>query len=154
VLVLVAVGLAGLGAGALANPPADWPVVVICGLLVAFLVWFLVAALRRAPGRIVLTVDGVVHRSLRFEHFVPWFAVRDVVAQPGTTPLLVVKAFPSDGTRARRWTGRLGAYELQFLPFVVARTYWLGARAVPAYPALGFYLRHAERRTDLQPPVR
>lgn len=134
---------------AIAALSGNWPVAAVCILLAVFLVWFLVVLLRLAPGRIELTAEGIAHRSLTFEHFVPWFAVYDVVAESAETPLLVVKAHPSDGTRVRRHTGRLGAYESQFLPFVVARTYWLGANAVPAYEALSFYFRNASRRSEL-----
>jgi hypothetical protein len=149
VLVLTALGLIGIGVVAVAGSPSGWVFAAVCGLLAIFFVWFLVVVLRLAPGRIVLTPEGVFHRSLTFEHFVPWFAVYDVVAEAAEAPMLVVKAHPSDGTRVRRHTGRLGAYESQFLPFVVARAYWLGGNAVPAYQALAYYFRHPDRRADL-----
>jgi hypothetical protein len=149
-LVLTVLLLAGIGVVAAAGSSAGgWLVAAVCALLAIFLAWFLVVVLRLAPGRIVLTAEGILHRSLTFEHFVPWFAVYDVVAEPAETPLLVVKAHPSDGTRLRRHTGRLGAYESQFLPFLVARAYWLGGNAVPAYRALAYYFHNAERRAGL-----
>ncbi len=149
VLVLTVLLLAGIALVAVSAGAGGWPVAAVCALLAVFGIWFLVVLLRLAPGRIVLTAEGIFHRSLTFEHFVPWFAVYDVVAQSAETPLLVVKAYPSDGTRLRRHTGRLGAYESQFLPFIVARAYWLGGNAVPAYQALAYYFQHAERRAAL-----
>lgn len=152
VLVLTTLVLIGIGVIAVAGSSSGWVFAVVCTLLSMFFVGFLVVVLRLAPGRIVLTPEGVFHRSLTFDHFVPWFAVYDVVAEPAEAPMVVVKAHPSDGTRLRRYIGRLGAYESQFLPFVVARAYWLGGNAVPAYQALAYYFRHPDRRADLATP--
>ncbi|GGN44478.1 hypothetical protein GCM10010109_77730 [Actinoplanes campanulatus] len=57
-----------------------------------------------------------------------------------------------DGTREHRQTGRLHAFEGGLLPFLVARTSWLGANAVPAYQALRFYFEHPDQRPGLGSP--
>jgi hypothetical protein len=87
--------------------------------------------------------------QLVLEHFVPWDAVVDVLARGGRTPWITVKAMPTSGMRERKHTGRLGAFEAQFLPFMVARTMWLGANALPAYRALRHYFEHPEERIQL-----
>ncbi|GAA0462921.1 hypothetical protein Ade02nite_29560 [Paractinoplanes deccanensis] len=120
---------------ALGGTTAGFVVAALLGGVALFLGWFLVVLLRLAPGVIVVTPTGVYHRSLVLEHFVPWHAVTGVEAQ-GPEPLLVVKAMPTPDMRVRRHTGRLGAFEGQFLPFLVARAFWLGGNAVPAYEAL------------------
>jgi hypothetical protein len=64
--------------------------------------------------------------------------------------MIVVKAHPSDGTRIRRTTGRLGGgYDAEHLPFVAVRGYWLRGNTMPAYRALDHYFRHPDRRTEL-----
>lgn len=97
---------------------------------------------------VVLTPTGVYHRSLALEHFVPWEAVVDVLALEGQTPWITVKAMPASGTRERRYTGRLSP-GAEGLPFMIIRTYWLGANAVPAYRALKQYFEHPGERPKL-----
>jgi hypothetical protein len=126
-----------------------WVFAVIGGGFAVFVGWFLVVLLRLAPGTMVLTPTGIYHRSLVLEHFVPWDAVVDVQARQSANPWITVEAVPAAGTRVRRHTGRLGAFEGQALPFMVARTYWLGANALPAYRALKHYLEHAGERSKL-----
>jgi hypothetical protein len=127
-----------------------WALAAAAGGFAVFLGWFLVVLLRLAPGAIVLTPSGIYHRSLVLEHFVPWDAVVDVQARDGPSPWITVRAVPTDGTRERRHTGRLQAFEGGFLPFLVARTSWLGANAVPAYQAIRFYLDHPDQRLHLR----
>lgn len=129
-----------------------WVPAVISGGFAAFVGWFLVTLLRLAPGTIVVTPSGIYHRSLVLEHFVPWDAVVDVQAREGPSPWITVKALPMDGTRERRHTGRLHAFEGGLLPFLVARTSWLGANAVPAYQTIRFYFDHPDQRPHLQSP--
>jgi hypothetical protein len=88
------------------------------------------------------------------EHFVPWDAVVDVLARENPDPRITVKAYPSNNARERRYTGRFGAFEGQFLPFLVARAYWLGANALPAYNALDRYFRTPEQRSLLSSATR
>lgn len=128
---------------------AGWAIAIVAGLFAAFDGWFLVALLRLAPGVVVLTPTGIYHRSLVLEHFVPWDSVVDVLAREGRTPWITVKAMPMTGMRERRHTGRLGAFEAQFLPFMVVRAMWLGANAVPAYRSLRHYFEHPDERSEL-----
>ena len=134
---------------ALAGSPGALVVAVISAIFAILLGWIAVVFLRLAPGRLVLTPDGIYHRSLTFEHYVPWFAVYAVSAETGDTPMLAIKAHPSDGTRLRRYTGRLGAFEATFIPFIVARTYWLGGHATYAYQTTEHYFRHPGLRPEL-----
>ncbi|WP_430785776.1 hypothetical protein [Actinoplanes sp. G11-F43] len=122
-----------------------WLVAVVAGGFAVFVGWFLVVVLRLAPGTIVLTTSGIYHRSLVLEHFVPWEAVVDVEARD---TWITVRALPMEGTRERRHTGRLHTFEGTLLPFLVVRTWWLGAGAVPAYRALRSRLDHPESRHD------
>jgi hypothetical protein len=118
-------------------------------MLAAVVAWFLGTVLRLAPGEVRVSAEGVLHRSLTATHFVPWYAVFDVTAEFAGTPLIVVKAHTSDGTRLRRHTGRLGTAEMQFLPYLVVRVPWLAADPVEVYRTLTFYAAHADRRSDL-----
>ncbi|GGL18915.1 hypothetical protein [Mangrovihabitans endophyticus] len=131
---------------------ATWAAGVLAALALAaaaLVGWYLVVLLRLAPGRVVLTRSGLYHRSLFLEHFVPWDAVVDVVARAAPSPWITVKALPMDQTRERRHTGRMGGFEGQALPFMVVRTQWLGADALPAYQAIKYYFAHPEQRTHL-----
>jgi hypothetical protein len=105
--------------------------------------------LRLAPGKIVVTSTGIYHRSLFLEHFVPWAAVVDVLAREAASTWITVKAVPANGTREHRHTGRMGAFEGQALPFMVARAQWLGANALPAYRAIRYYFEHPDQRAEL-----
>jgi hypothetical protein len=154
-LVLIVLGAIGFAiAMAMTNTPRGWVLAAIAVLCAAFIAWFLFTVVRLAPGTIVLTPTGIYHRSLVLEQFVPWDAVVDVVAREGRTPWITVKAMPTSGMRERRHMGRLGAFESQFLPFMVARTMWLGANALPAYRALRHYFEHADERPRLAETVR
>ena len=156
VTLLSALVLAGIAViFALAGSAGALVIAVISAALAVMLAWIGVVFLRLAPGRLVLTPDGIYHRSLTFEHYVPWFAVYAVSAEDGATPMLAIKAHPSDGTRLHRYTGRLRAFEATFIPFIVARTYWLGGHAAYAYQTADHYFRHAELRPELatSPPT-
>jgi hypothetical protein len=102
-----------------------------------------------APGVVVLTPTGIYHRSLVLEHFVPWEGVVDVLARGGRTPWITVKAIDTTGTRERRHTGRMGAFESQALPFMIIRAHWLGSNALPAYLALKHNFLHPDQRHTL-----
>jgi hypothetical protein len=150
VLALVAVLAAGFAAVMVQEGSATgWVLAVLAGGFAVSVVWFLVVVLRLAPGTLVLTPTGIYHRSLVLEHFVPWDAVVDIQARAGPRPWITVKAMPASGTREHRHTGRLGAFEGQALPFMVARTQWLGANSVPAYRALQHYFTHQQDRPGL-----
>ena len=134
---------------ALRGTPTGW-VLAALGLASGVLIgWYLVVLLRLAPGKIVLTSTGIYHRSLFLEHFVPWEAVVDVLAREAPSPWITVKALPTNRTRERRHTGRIGGFEGQALPFMIARTQWLGANALPAYRTIKYYFEHPDERPKL-----
>lgn len=141
---LLAIGFAVVSA--MKGTAAGWAIAIVAALFAAFDGWFLIVMLRLAPGTVVLTPAGIYHRSLTLEHFVPWEAVVDVLAQEGRTPWITVKVMPMNGMRERKHTGRLGAFEAQFLPFMVIRTMWLGSNAIPAYSALHHFLDQPHER--------
>jgi hypothetical protein len=150
VLVLVALFAVGFAVLlATSGTAAGWVFSAVAAAFAIFVGWFLVVVLRLAPGRIVLTPAGIYQRSLVLEHFVPWDAVVDVLAREGPNPWITVKAMPSSATRERRYTGRLGSFETQALPFMISRAYWLGPNALPAYLAVRYYFEHAEERSKL-----
>ncbi|GAA3621599.1 hypothetical protein GCM10022223_43120 [Kineosporia mesophila] len=113
-----------------------------------YLLWFLVTMLRTAPGVVVITSAGIYHRSLTFEHFVPWESVTEVAARNHQTPWITVKAFPLEGTRTKNNAGRFSK-GAEGLPFMIIRAYWLGANAVPAYLAVRQYFYSPEQRAEL-----
>ncbi|MEV4283520.1 hypothetical protein [Actinoplanes xinjiangensis] len=145
VVIVLAAGFAVL----MATDGTGGALAVVGAVTAGFLGWFLVVLMRLAPGTLVVTPSGIYHRSLVLEHFVPWDAVVDVLAREGTDPWITVKALPIDGTRQRRHTGRLHAFEGQALPFLVARSSWLRANTVPAYQAVKYYYDHPEQRAEL-----
>ncbi|MDT4991064.1 MAG: hypothetical protein QOH97_956 [Actinoplanes sp.] len=156
VTLLSALTLAGITViFALSGSAGALVVAVISAIFSFVLGWIGVVFLRLAPGRLVLTPDGIYHRSLTFEHYVPWFAIYAVSAEAGATPMLAIKAHPFDGTRLHGYTGRLGAFEATFFPFIVARTYWLGGHAAYAYQIADHYFRHPDLRSELatSPPT-
>ncbi|GLY32513.1 hypothetical protein Kisp02_58780 [Kineosporia sp. NBRC 101731] len=113
-----------------------------------YLLWFLVTMLRTAPGVVVISPTGIYHRSLTFEHFVPWESVTEVAARNHQTPWITVKAFPLEGTRTKNHAGRFSP-GAEGLPFMIIRAYWLGANAIPAYLAVRRYFYSPEQRAEL-----
>lgn len=148
-LVLVAAFFVALAvAMARAGTPVGWVITAVSAAAVIFLLWFLVATLRLVPGTVVVAPTGVYHRSLMFEHFVPWSAIINVHTHGGRVPRIIVEASRSAETRERRYTGPFGA-GIEGLPSMVIRTYWLGANAVPAYLALRYYFERPNERQGL-----
>lgn len=125
---------------------------VVIGALVLTIGWFLVTMLRLAPGKVILSPAGVYHRSLTSTHFIPWYAIVAVSAFWLGTPVIAVKAYPSEDTRVRCYMGRFGSGEVQFLPIMVIRTAWLAADPVTVYHALSFYHAHPDLRAELGTP--
>lgn len=143
-------GLAGWVIPPFASPPG----VVSVGLLSAaglYCLWILIemASGRLARGRVVLSPQGIYHRSLTFEHFAPWYAVNAVSAEDLNGPVIVAKAFPSDHTRVRRtsWVGK--QQEFQLLPYTAVRGRSLAVDPAVLYHALRYYHAHPEARPEL-----
>lgn len=122
---------------------------VLCAAPAAAIAIFVGVVVWLAPGRLVLTPAGVHHRSLTFDHFVPWEAVASVEALPSAQPMLVLRTHRSPRTRIRRYLGGLGTLEQEALPLVAVRAYWLRSNALRAYRAVDFYLKNAHRRPEL-----
>jgi hypothetical protein len=125
---------------------------VVIGVVAMVVGWFLITMLRLAPGKIILSPTGVYHRSLTSTHFIPWHAIVAVSAGWLGTPIIAVKATPSEGTRVRRYMGRFRSGELKFLPIMVVRTIWLATDPTTVYHALSFYCSHPDLRTELGAP--
>jgi hypothetical protein len=127
----------------------------VLSLLVTWAVWMVwvvveIAGRRVARGRLVLSPDGIYHRSFTFEHFAPWHAVVDVSARHHGNPLILVRAFPTDDTLVRRtaWLGKQSEFAL--LPFLVVRCRSLAVDPAVAYHALRYYHAHPEARGELR----
>jgi hypothetical protein len=90
--------------------------------------------------------ERIFDRPITFEHFVPWFAVTNVVADQDDHPVIAVKAYPSDRSR---YTGRLRSYQSQYLPILVIRSYRLGSNTVPAFRTLHHYFHHPDERAQV-----
>ena len=134
-----------------AGTPVAWVIVVVAIASALFIVWFLATFLRLAPGKIVVTPSGIYHRSLTFEHFVPWQTVEFVRAREGRSPWILIKALKASGTRERRYTGFLSA-GAEGLPSMIVRAYWLGANALPAYLTIKHYFESPHERSALSAP--
>jgi hypothetical protein len=128
-------------------------VAVVIGVLVLVVGWVLITMLRLAPGKLILSPSGVYHRGVASTHFVPWHAIVAVSADWVGTPIIAVKAVPSEDTRVRRYMGRFGPREVQFLPIMVVSTVWLTTDPTTVYHALSFYQTHPNLRAELATPA-
>src|SRR5262249_33176921 len=137
---------------AVSGTVVGWVLAVVLAAAVVAIGWFLVTMLRLAPGGLVLYPTGVYHRSLTFTHFAPWQDIFDVTSGWIGTPVIVVKARPSEETRVRRYTGRFGTRGLRLVPYLVVNAYWLAADPTVVYHALSFYQAHPDRRPELATP--
>jgi hypothetical protein len=140
IVAAVAIAMAG---------PAGLAIGGVVLVLAAALAWFLVVTLRLAPGRLALCTNGVYHRGLTSTYFVPWHAIAAVTAEWTSSPLIVAKAYASADTKLRRYTGRFGTQETQFLPFLAVPARWLATDPNLVYHVLAFYHRHEDRRAEL-----
>lgn len=152
VLVIGVLGLAGYMIDAVRSfEPVAGVNTVLFAVFGGYLLWFLLVLRRTCPGTLVLTIDGIYHRSVGFEHFVPWHSVTAIVADEGRTQRITVRTLSSAGARTRNhlgWASR-GA---EGLPFMTIRAHWLGPNAVPAYLALCRYFYHPQLRAELLDP--
>jgi hypothetical protein len=147
-LVLMAVGLGA----ALSATVVGVVAAIVIGAVVLVAGWVLVTMLWLAPGKVILSPAGVYHRGLTSTHFVPWHAIVAVSARWIGTPIIAVRAMPSPDTRVRRYMGRFGSGEVQFLPIMIIRTAWLATDPATVYHALSFYGSHPDLRTELGTP--
>lgn len=112
-----------------------WVSAVLCALVGVGGGWVVTSMVRGAPGGLVVTESGIYHHTPAIEQFVPWEAVRDVVARPENGGLIVV-AFEAVPRVWERTRGGLLGHGAGGRPFLVFEAYWLGANAVPAYRLL------------------
>lgn len=143
-------GLTGWAIPLFSSPPSVVTVVVLsaAGL---YCLWIVIelAGGRLARGWVVLSPQGIHHRSLTFEHFAPWCAVHTVSAEDANGPLIVAKASPAEHTRVRRtsWAGK--QQEFESLPSVAVRGRSLAVDPAMLYYALCYYHSHPEARLEL-----
>ncbi|MBM0258299.1 hypothetical protein [Micromonospora sp. 4G55] len=149
---LFALGMA-VGAATVWGGVLGWVSAAVLAGGAALLGWHLVVMLRLAPGGLLLSPAGIAHAGLTSFYSVPWAAVHAVAATSLRTSVLVVKAEPAPASVLRRHTGRFDTGELQFLPFLVVRTYWLAADREVVRQAVAFYLAHPELRDELATPA-
>jgi hypothetical protein len=112
-------------------------------------IWVVVICLRLMPGVVILSPDGIFYRDLTYTYFVPWHAIVEVTTIWGKTPFIIVKAFPSNDSRLRRYTGRVTFGDPYFFPFIAINARWLATNPVLVYHALAFYCDHPDRRAEL-----
>lgn len=148
-LTLSALAMLAIGAAFATGGAAGIAVAVLFVAVAVLLGWVLIAVLRNAPGEVAVSPAGIFHRGPTFVHFVPWYAVHSVEAGRLQSPIIIVKAFPSEDTGVRRLTGWFHTGELSHLPLLVIRTHWLGTDPATVYHALAYYQAHPDRRPEL-----
>jgi hypothetical protein len=159
--ILILLTLAAL-TGLVLTSLAGWPVppfssapgvvsTVIFSAAGLYFLWIArdMASGRLERGRVVLSADGIYHRSLTFEHFTPWHAVYTISAEGISDPLIVAKVSASDHTQVRRtsWVGR--QQEFKLLPSVAVRARSLEVDPAVLYHALRYYHAHPGARPEL-----
>lgn len=130
--------------------PRDQYVLVVSVVAVPCSAWLLGAMIGggMVRGQVVLTRNGIYHRYLFLDEFVPWDAVRSVGAERRSGPAIVLDCPP--GVR-RRLTGPLRLVLRRSLdPFEIE----VQARALACNPAvvlyaLRYYLHRPNDRSEL-----
>jgi hypothetical protein len=143
---LVPFALLGLGEGVAGS------LIAVTALLAAlFLVAVVVIVLVRAPGRLILTPDGLWHRGLTFTGYSPWEAAALVdAATVGGAPAVMVHVDPSERNRSRSFLPAwLGIREQELLPFVVVRDQWLATDPALVYRTVRHYHLNPGDRVEL-----
>jgi hypothetical protein len=154
VLVMTELGGLALTIGALVPATVGGIVfAAIIGVPVVVVGWVLVTMLRLAPGKVILSPSAVYHRGVASTHFVPWHAIVAVSAEWLGNPIIAIKALPSQDTRVRRYMGRFGPREVQFLPIMVVSAVWLATDPTNVYHALSFYQSHPDLQAELATPA-
>ncbi len=143
-------GLAGWSVPTFSSAPGVVSTVIFSAAGLYFL-WIVVdmASGRLARGRVGLSPDGIYHRSLTFEHFVPWHAVNTISAEDISGPLIVTKVAASDHTQVRRtsWIGK--QQEFKLLPYGAVRARSLEVDPAVLYHTLRYYHAHPGARPEL-----
>jgi hypothetical protein len=126
---------------------------VAFGSIALISLWLSIGLLRGLVGerrpRLVLSPDGVHHRSFTFEHFVPWGEVFAVTAEDFRGPIIAVRAFESKNVWTRRSVWAFLQDEPRYVPDLKVRSRLLALDPVVAYHTLRFYHAHPEARMEL-----
>jgi hypothetical protein len=126
---------------------------VAFGSLALMSLWFSIGLLRGLAGerrpRLVLSPDGIYHRSYTFEHFVPWEDVFAVTAEDFRGPVIAARAFESKSIWTRRSMWAFLQDEPRYVPDLKVRSRLLALDPVVAYHALRFYHAHPDARIEL-----
>jgi hypothetical protein len=124
-------------------------IAAVLALGAALLGWFFVVLLRLAPGRVVVSVNGIHHRGLTFTHDVAWHAVRDVVAAWSNGPLVVIKTMPSSDTVTHNYLGWTRTSSRPLSPFTTVPGTWLAADPAALLRVVAYYLLNPDDRAEL-----
>ncbi|MEV6343582.1 hypothetical protein [Actinoplanes sp. NPDC051851] len=121
-------------------------VAVLLGLGATATAFLLFTLLRSAPGRLVLTPDGVYHHGITAQSFIPWHAVRDIRAgEVAHIPVIAVQAVSSPETRTRRFLfGREDAPET-----MAVQLPWLAVDPALVFQALRYYHGNPTHQVEL-----
>jgi hypothetical protein len=138
------------------DPATNVVDIILFGALAVICLWFFIGVVsgRLVGGRarLVLSPDGIYHRSYTFEHFVPWRTVFAVSAEEFRGPLIVARTFESKEIRTRRTIWARLQDESGYLPDLMVRGRQLAVDPAVAYHALRYYYAHPEARAELLTP--
>ncbi|MFI1990268.1 hypothetical protein [Actinoplanes sp. NPDC020271] len=99
--------------------------------------------LRRAPGRLALTPDGIYHHGVWAQQFLPWQAISTIApGEHAHIPVIGVPAVPSPDTRTRRTLFRAPEQMTIQVP-------WLAADPALVLQALRWYHANPTHRFEL-----
>ncbi|GIF07996.1 hypothetical protein [Actinoplanes siamensis] len=99
--------------------------------------------LRHAPGRLALTPDGVYHRGMWTEQFVPWTSIRAIVpGEQARIPVIGVPAVAGARVRTRRTL-------LRGPDTMVVQVPWLAADPALVLQAMRWYHANPAHRFEL-----
>ncbi|GGN63061.1 hypothetical protein GCM10010112_21920 [Actinoplanes lobatus] len=151
-VVLFAVGaLAPIIAAGFSNGILGWLISIAIALTGLLLIALYGLMLARAPGKLILTPQGLHHRGLTFEQYAPWSAV--LLVAPATVNRarsVMVHLEPSAEVRVRNVVpARFGVREQALLPDIVVRDPWLLADPMLVYRTVRHYQEHPEHRGEL-----
>jgi hypothetical protein len=112
----------------------------------------LLVLLRRAPGRLALTPDGVYHHGIWTQQFLPWEAVHAIAAgEHAHIPVIGIPAGPSPETRTRHTLSRLPKPRAlsRALAQMTIQVPWLAADPALVLQALRWYHANPTHRFEL-----
>jgi hypothetical protein len=102
-----------------------------------------------ARGAVVLTPQGVFHRSWAFESYFRWDCAMFVDAAQLDGPLVELAVTGDQASWFRRTSGLWEQEELLYQPHLAVRVMWLAVDPALLYHALRFYQQNAALRAEL-----